>query len=125
MRECVEKLENLQERCDELQAEFDRKLEEVRALACSWLLHGCSWWSHQLMPGAWRPLPIPLIAMIPLHGTQLRAEYETKKAPHYKARSQIVIGVPGFWLQVFQNNMILAEEVQTADEEVYEGSVLW
>eukprot|EP00966_Prymnesium_polylepis_P300515 6944699-Prymnesium_polylepis.1 len=82
VRERVEKLEKMQESVDELQAEFDKKLEE------------------------------------------LRNEFEGKKAPHYKSRAQIVIGanaeapgVPDFWLQAFQNNMILAEEVQKADED--------
>ena len=56
-----------------------------------------------------------------------RLEYDQKKAPLFKSRHAIVNGtegarphgVPGFWLQAFQNNMILAEEVSKQDEEVY------
>ena len=54
----------------------------------------------------------------------LRDEYEKKKAPHFKERFQIVsdpsAGIPSFWLQVLQNNMITSEEVQKADEGALE-----
>jgi len=54
----------------------------------------------------------------------LRTEYEGKYAPLYKERSVVVKGeagsespgVPGFWLQAFQNNVMLAEEIQKHDE---------
>merc|ERR1719478_1889419 len=54
----------------------------------------------------------------------LRQEYEGKYAPLYKERSIVVKGeagseapgVPGFWLQAFQNNVMLAEEIQKHDE---------
>ena len=55
----------------------------------------------------------------------LRLEYEGKYAPMYKERSGLVkgdgsegSGVPGFWLQALQNNVMLAEEIQRHDEPV-------
>jgi len=56
----------------------------------------------------------------------LRQEYEGKFAPQYRERSIVVKGeagaeepgVPGFWLQAFQNNVMLAEEIQKHDEPV-------
>jgi len=56
----------------------------------------------------------------------LRQEYEGKYAPLYRERSIVVkgetgaaeIGVPGFWMQAFQNNVMLAEEIHKHDEPV-------
>ena len=54
---------------------------------------------------------------------KLKEEYGAKKAPFYKQRSDIVggkdgkEGIPGFWLQAMQNNMLTAEEIQQHDEE--------
>lgn len=77
VRERVEKLEKLQEKSDEMQTEFDEKLQA------------------------------------------LRQEYEKKKAPLFKERSELVNavpqGVPGFWLRSLQNHMMLSEEIQKAD----------
>lgn len=46
---------------------------------------------------------------------QLREEYDAKKAPHYKARFEVVAGantdeegVPGFWLQVIATPLPLS-----------------
>lgn len=51
----------------------------------------------------------------------LREEYEKKKAPFFKQRHEVVTasdgGIPNFWLTVLQNNMIIAEEIQKADED--------
>jgi nucleosome assembly protein 1-like 1 len=51
----------------------------------------------------------------------LREEYDKKKAPFYKQRSDIVNasdgGVPGFWLGCLRNNMVTAEEIGPDDEE--------
>jgi len=49
----------------------------------------------------------------------LREEYEKKKAPLFKQRCDVVKeGVPNFWLQALQNNMITSEEVQKDDVPV-------
>lgn len=51
----------------------------------------------------------------------LRQEYEKKKAPLYKKRSDIVNGSPGvsgFWLTCLTNHMMLADEIQKVDEPV-------
>lgn len=52
----------------------------------------------------------------------LRQEYEKKKAPLFKERSEVVNsspqGVPGFWLRCLQNHSALAEEIQKCDEPV-------
>ena len=54
----------------------------------------------------------------------LRTEYETKKAPLFKQRFNVVQGTPGqpgvpnFWLRAFQNHMMLAEDIQKPDEDV-------
>ena len=55
---------------------------------------------------------------------KLREEYDKKKAPFFKQRSDVVNGkdggeaVPGFWMQALQNNMIVAEEIQKEDEPI-------
>jgi hypothetical protein len=51
----------------------------------------------------------------------LRQEYDKKKAPLYKERSEIVNGSPGvsgFWLKCLTNHPVLAEEIFKADEPV-------